>query len=364
MSSLPPDLLKQVSRSFYLSLQVLPQEVRPQMGLAYLLARAADTIADTPVLPAAERRSLLLTYLSVVRGQAPVTGLTGALLPLLGDQRATSHQAERQLLQVLGPCVEALHGTDAADRALIQRVLEQLMGGMERDLLRFPAAPAAGQAVPPGQVVALRTLADLDDYTYFAAGCVGEFWTDLCAQHLPELAPLRDADLRRRGINLGKGLQLVNVIRDAPQDLLMGRCYWPTDLLTQCGLRVEQLAELARVPGPAAAVGPSRVREDVVALTRELIRMAQELFRSAWPYVQAIPARLPRLRLACTWPLLIGQDTLAAVRAEGSPLLVPWRAVKVRRRQVYQVLLRSSAAALQDWVRGGASGRLDTLLRG
>ena len=33
------ELLKQTSRSFYLTLRVLPAAVRPQIGLAYLLAR-------------------------------------------------------------------------------------------------------------------------------------------------------------------------------------------------------------------------------------------------------------------------------------------------------------------------------------
>ena len=41
------DLLRQVSRSFYLTLAVLPRVVVKQVGLAYLFARAADTIADT-----------------------------------------------------------------------------------------------------------------------------------------------------------------------------------------------------------------------------------------------------------------------------------------------------------------------------
>jgi len=49
------DLLKNVSRSFYLTLRVLPGAVRPQIGLAYLLARATDTIADTDIISVGER---------------------------------------------------------------------------------------------------------------------------------------------------------------------------------------------------------------------------------------------------------------------------------------------------------------------
>src|SRR6187431_2802735 len=48
-------LLREVSRSFYLTLRVLPRPVRAQIGLAYLLARTTDTIADTDVIPVAGR---------------------------------------------------------------------------------------------------------------------------------------------------------------------------------------------------------------------------------------------------------------------------------------------------------------------
>ncbi|MBH0201843.1 MAG: squalene/phytoene synthase family protein [Nitrospira sp.] len=44
------DLLKQVSRLFYTTLVVVPANVRDQVGLAYLFARAADTIADTELI--------------------------------------------------------------------------------------------------------------------------------------------------------------------------------------------------------------------------------------------------------------------------------------------------------------------------
>ena len=42
-------LLEGTSRSFFLSLKVLPKKIRRQIGLTYLLARLADTIADSKV---------------------------------------------------------------------------------------------------------------------------------------------------------------------------------------------------------------------------------------------------------------------------------------------------------------------------
>ena len=49
------DLLRQVSRSFYLTLAVLPSRVAKQVGIAYLFARAADTVADTSLVDRSAR---------------------------------------------------------------------------------------------------------------------------------------------------------------------------------------------------------------------------------------------------------------------------------------------------------------------
>src|SRR5438034_3469826 len=64
-TSLLTSLLKQVSRSFYLTLRFLPGSIRPQIGVAYLLARATDTIADTAIVPLPAR----LEALEVLRGK-------------------------------------------------------------------------------------------------------------------------------------------------------------------------------------------------------------------------------------------------------------------------------------------------------
>jgi len=64
------DLLKATSRSFYLTLRVLPAAVRPQIGLAYLLARTTDTIADTELVPLAQRVEALQRLRERILGQS------------------------------------------------------------------------------------------------------------------------------------------------------------------------------------------------------------------------------------------------------------------------------------------------------
>jgi farnesyl-diphosphate farnesyltransferase len=360
-------LLKRVSRSFYLSVRVLPQGVQAQIALGYLLARAADTIADTALIEPAERVRLLRGQNeALVAGSAEarasfLTHLAREAEAAFGRALGETARAEHTLLCEVGECLALLDEQAAGDRRLIQRVLEQLIHGMVTDLARFPAST---DSVPPDQVVALQSLRDLDEYTYFAAGCVGEFWTELMAAHLPELAPLAQPELMRRGVDLGKALQLVNVVRDVAMDLRNGRCYWPAELLGEHGLTPTRLAQIAATAAAQAsgAADPPSLREAraVRAVTEALHALAIEKCESAWPYVRAIPAKQIRLRLACVWPLFLALDTLALLARVGSPLFCPGTPVKVRRAEVYALTLRSTRAALADLCTATA-GRLDQL---
>src|ERR1035438_5358813 len=73
------DLLKQVSRSFYLTLRVLPAKIRPQIGLAYLLARTTDTIADTELVALEQRLEALRQLRERIQGRSDAPLDFGAL---------------------------------------------------------------------------------------------------------------------------------------------------------------------------------------------------------------------------------------------------------------------------------------------
>src|SRR5687767_2210133 len=67
----PLALLKAVSRSFYLSIRLLPAGLRRPIALAYLLARATDTIADTAPLPSNERLAHLQALAAAIEHGRP-----------------------------------------------------------------------------------------------------------------------------------------------------------------------------------------------------------------------------------------------------------------------------------------------------
>src|SRR5262245_24911927 len=131
-------------------------------------------------------------------------------LPELRAQQ--SSPSERTLLERINEALALLFQFAPPDRELIQRVLSIISEGQELDLLRFGSASREN-------IVALNSDAELHDYTYRVAGSVGEFWTRICAEHL---RPKPDANLDQlveRGIRFGRGLQLVNILRDIPADL-------------------------------------------------------------------------------------------------------------------------------------------------
>lgn len=314
-------LLERVSRSFALSIAVLPSGMRGPIGVAYLLARSADTIADTRIVRRADR----LGYLDLFRQEldSPAPFRLGEILEALtGPQRIP---AERELLTRLPECFSAFRTLPPADGARVRQILITLVEGMQADLRNFP-----GQ--DEGELVALDTRQDLDRYTYYAAGCVGEFWTEMVMAHRSACRGWNKQAMRQLAVRFGQALQMTNVLRDLAQDLRIGRCYLPRQDLAVAGLAPKDLLD------PAAI---ARLRP----LLHTLLARTLASYDDAWAYTRAIPRREWRVRLACAWPMLIGLRTLERI-ARAANLLDPRVTVKISRPTVYGILLSS---AMRVW---------------
>jgi farnesyl-diphosphate farnesyltransferase len=310
------DLLKSVSRSFYLTLRVLPASVRSQIGLAYLLARATDTIADTELVSVEARlRSLADLRVRILGERSAAVNFT-SIAAAQPDRPGGGTNSERALLQRIDEAISALNDFPHGDRALIRAVLDTITSGQELDLRRFGGRSA-------DNIAALATDAELDDYTYRVAGCVGEFWTKMCRAHVFPDAKLDDHLLIENGVRFGKGLQLVNILRDLPKDLRQGRCYLPTERLRRVGLAPTDLTLAANEP---------RLRP----VYDELLDLAHAHLRAGWDYTLALPRSAARVRLACAWPVLIGARTLRQLRS-GNVLDASQR-IKVSRADVRRIM--------------------------
>ncbi len=305
------------------------------MGLAYLFARAADTIADTDLIGREQR----LRYLQQFRAQfttddgqrRDLQAIQAALVPHQADS------AERVLLQRLDECLTLYHEFDPGDRERIQWLMGVLPDGMTMDLTRFHGESAQ-------DLTALQTLDELDRYIYYVAGCVGEFWTRMVCAHRPAMAPWDLKQMSAIGVRFGKGLQLTNIVKDIARDLHRGRCYVPEPLLREAGLTPADLLNRNSLP---------KFRP----VLNQLIRLAVEHLDQGWMYTMAIPRLEVRQRLACMWPILLAGETLKRVAA-APDLLDPTVNVKAPRSVVYRVLALTIFTGACGYVGTAYWGRL------
>jgi farnesyl-diphosphate farnesyltransferase len=301
-------ILRSVSRSFYLSIRLLPAQLRGPIALAYLLARTTDTVADTTGISVTVRTETLKMLSNGIQGRVSrevVVNLIASFVPL------QENAAERRLLRSLPDCLEWLEHVEAADRNDIRIVLEKITCGQMLDLERFDN---------PTEIRALQAAADLDEYTYLVAGCVGEFWTRLCFRHIRDFASLSEDEMLALGKRYGMGLQLINVLRDAGSDLRAGRCYFPEEELSAADLPAAQILS-----------EPERFQSIYERWTEQ----AQDELECGIQYSHAIRNR--RLRAATVLPALIGARTLVLLRDAGTMALQ--RKIKVRRDDVRRMIL-------------------------
>ena len=300
-------ILRSVSRSFYLSIRFLPVQLREPVALAYLLARTTDTVADTPRISGTLRVETLQTLSKAIQGKASrsvVVDLVASFAPL------QQHAAERTLIESLPDCLEWLEHLEMADLNEIRTLLEKITQGQMLDLHRFDS---------PEEIRALRTAADLDEYTYLVAGCVGEFWTRLCFRHVRKFATRSEDEMLTLGKRYGVALQLINILRDAGSDLRAGRCYFPEEELISARMTVAQIL-----------LEPERFQPIYLSW----VEKAERGLECGMQYSRAIQNR--RVRAATVLPALIGARTLALLREAGISMLD--RRVKVSRREVRGII--------------------------
>jgi len=312
-AALQGEILQAVSRSFFLTLRVLPRGMRAPASLGYLLARLSDTIADAGRLEEAARRELLQRFREAVASPGDpgaVPELAAELRRHLGGAGLT--KGERHLVWQASECFDWLRGLGAPMAGHVRKVVTTITDGQLWDLDRF-----AGEGV-----VRLSSVTELDLYTYRVAGCVGEFWTEIGFAGRRRFSTESREQLREWGAGYGKALQLVNILRDLPNDLDRGRCYLPGD----------------RTPGG----------KELTEAARSWIPKARQGMVDGLRYTQSLCGL--RLQIATGLPALLGLRTLDLLkRATWADLEA---GVKVSRREV-RASVRQAIAASVPWMRGG-----------
>ena len=173
--------------------------------------------------------------------------------------------------------------------------LDIIVSGQILDLERF------GPANEGGNISALNDNLELDDYTFRVAGCVGVFWTKMSLAHIISIPPEQEKEFFEKGVRFGKALQMINILRDIPEDLRFGRCYIPRQELDKHGMKPDDLL----TPNNIGKFRP---------LYDEYLDLTNEHLDAAIEYIKMLPETQFRLKASCMLPVLIGQRTVTLLR--------------------------------------------------
>ncbi len=294
------ELLIRSSRTFGVGIIALPDGLRREITLAYLLLRVSDYLEDSTELEVAEKVELLNRWHDVLGDEAE-RGPLIARLRQAGDGTPDAFVARHTEL-----VLDALDRLDAGSREIVVRRVRETSAGMARWAER-------------GSV--FRSEEDLDDYMHQVAGRVGFLLTELFGLRLRGVVGREDAEMMKRGREFGLALQTVNVIRGLHEDRDRGWVYVPTDFIPTDGPVPSELFE----PGNHAAA---------MAVLARLVAKAEGHLDAARIYIGMIPRRHHRVRLFCMLPLFFAVRTLALSR--GNPAVLE-RETKMTRREVLAV---------------------------
>jgi farnesyl-diphosphate farnesyltransferase len=268
------DLLEKTSRTFALSIPLLPEPTRQEVTIAYLLFRIADTFEDAAAWPKERRIEALGRFVRLV--ERPAAEEAGELAAAWSAALPDGHDGYRELLAETPAVLAAFDALGPHARSVVGRHTVRTARGMAGFVAR---ADGGGR-------LELVDLADLAGYCYVVAGIVGEMLTELFLLDRPALAPAAP-ELRRHAARFGEALQLVNILKDAADDAGEGRRFLPAAT-------------------PRAAVF-ARARSDLDAAAR---------------YVAALQERTPRqergLVAFCALPVRLALATLDRVEDRGA----------------------------------------------
>jgi len=306
-------LLVASSRTFAVGIRILPEPLRTEVTVAYLLLRVSDYLEDNRELGGDEKVALLRKWQDVLAGD----GARQALIERLREAREETPDA-----------LVARHS------ASVLAGLDGLAAPAKEILIRRVGESSAGMARWTERGSRFETEADLDDYMHEVAGRVGHLLTELFTLRLPGTRNARKR-MMPLGREFGLALQTVNVIRGLHEDRDRGWVYVPAAFVADPRIHPSQLFDPANL-------------DAAMAVLARLVTKADGHLAAALTYIRLIPRRYHRVRLFCLLPLLFAVRTLAISRANPDVLK---RETKMTRREVKAITRRAMVLGFSNgWI--------------
>ena len=282
------NMLPKVSRTFAPTIRQLPRPLVLQLTVAYLLCRIADTIEDSEILNIKQKQNLLEQYADILVRENAVNERKAFLKKI---SALPQKSADDELLHNVSLILTVYNQFPKKVRTGISTWVAEMVSGMRKYVQsKYSASPNF-----------LKTLDELDDYIYYVAGTVGNLVTTLFSHYSQNINRTITNTLRKYAESVGKGLQMVNIIRDMPDDWKCNRSYMPNELLKKYDLTRHSIFDRHNI-------------QQGKKMLEELIEMALSYLDAGLPYIVAIPKAERGIRLACTLPLFWAYQTLRAIK--------------------------------------------------
>ena len=206
-------ILSSVSRTFALTIPLLPPIIEKVVGNTYLLCRIVDTIEDAAELTPEAKKNLSALFLDVVLERAPVESFVE---PCLDALKNYSNHDELDLIAHTPTVLRILHTCSSHDQEAVSRCVSIMSEGMSR---------FHGRQTEAG----LKDLSEFEDYCYVVAGVVGELLTSIFRHYSPQFSKNIQGH-ENLAIAFGQALQMTNILKDSPEDRARGVSWKPANL--------------------------------------------------------------------------------------------------------------------------------------
>ena len=309
-------ILQGVSRTFALTIPVLPLPLSRVVSNAYLLCRIADTIEDDKHMPDDIKRKFSEQFINVVAGTESMEEFAESLHPQLSS---TATDDEKDLIKNTPRVIRITHSFNPRQRTALERCVRIMAEGMTQ---------YQESDVSHG----LKDQNDMDKYCYFVAGVVGEMLTELFCDYSEEMDRNRE-ELMKLAVSFGQGLQMTNILKDIWDDQKRNMCWLPREVFNKYGSDLTVITPDANDSAFQQALG-------------QLIGVARAHLANALRYTLLIPPHEKGLRRFCLWALGIAVLTIRKINFRRD--FTSGQEVKVSRRSVKVTILVTNLLTSHD----------------
>jgi len=304
------DAVSDVSRTFALTVSELDEPMARDICVGYLLCRVADTIEDAGHVPPGKKHDLLITYSRVFDPDEETT--IGEFMDDVAEWIPKDPDDDWTVVAEAPRIVGTFRGLEESSQRAIRPPVRELIEGMAMFVDRY--ADDGG--------LRLRTVEELEEYCWYAAGTVGNLVTGLLSRNAD---PSVRETLHNNARSFALLLQLVNIAKDVAVDYEEeNNVYLPQELLEEAELGAEDIDD----PGQSEAFVP---------VIRRVVGRAERYLDDAQRWLEAMPEIRGNTLSAWAIPFLLAVGTIRELEERPEDVLEEGD-VKVSRSEVYTLI--------------------------